>query len=62
MSQYLIFLTDGIEESCCLITSQEDNARQKLNSFKEIVKRDNAWFELREYKDSTTNEYVVLNT
>lgn len=61
MSQFLIFLTDGSEEHCCLITSREENAFKQLETLKKVIKRDNSWLELREYENATTNEYIVRN-
>lgn len=61
MTQYLIFLKNDTEENCCLVSSNKDNAIQSINDLRNIVKRENAWFELREYDDAISNEYTVLN-
>ena len=60
MTQYLIFLKNETEENCYLITSNRDNAIERLADFRDIIKRDNAWFELREYENGSTPEYKVL--
>ena len=59
MRQYLIYLKNESEESCCLVTSNLENAIERLSVFRDVAKRDCSWFELREYIN--TKEYRVLN-
>jgi len=60
MKQYLIYITDGSDSNCLLITSNKSNAKRQLNNFKNTVKRNNCWFELREYENTATNKYKLL--
>lgn len=59
--QYLIYLTNGVEESCVSISGNKESAKISLNSFKETIKRDSAWFELREYDDWSAEEYRIIS-
>lgn len=58
--QYMIFLSDGKEENCVLITGLKSNAIKRLKDFKDVIKREHAWFELREYENNLSRDYVVI--
>lgn len=60
--QYMIFLTDGKEEHCCYICGNIDSGKKMTHVFEDAAKRDVAWYELREYENAHTQDYVVIPT
>lgn len=62
MGQFIIFLTNGTSERPIIISSNKDYTIEQFKFMKECIPKEESWYELREYSNAHTDNYIILDS